>query len=144
MYSDKNWYYIKKENNNFVFYNYCRPLWFKFNEIEFLANDGAYGKVEKYKIEKVLYNKENESLEIYSEMQGVTLKRIITKINEYTLNIKFVYFVDVEDELSIKYNHDAIVESEFKKLKIVKACKSNKSKKVKKTDSNEEPPPAPQ
>lgn len=144
MYSDKNWYYIKKENDKFVFYNYCKPLWFKFNAKEFITNDGAYGNVEKYKIEKVLYNEKNKSLEIYSEINGVTLKRIITKNHKYTLNIRSVFFVDIEDESSISYNHDAIVDSEFKKLKIVKACNLNKSTKVKKIDSIEEPPAPPQ
>lgn len=142
-YADKDWCFIKKENNEFVFYNYCKPLWFRFTDKEFITNDGAYGTIEKYGVEKILYNNKEQSLEIYSGINGVTLKLTITKVDNNTLNISYLYFVDVEDKSSIRYSHEAMAKSEFNKLKIVKACNLNKRIKVAKEDTFEEPPAPP-
>lgn len=142
-YANKEW--CELNNKELTFYDYCRPLWFKFNEKEFIRNDGAYGKVEKYEISKILYNSKNESLEIYSLIRGdVTLKISITEKDKHCLNINYVYYVDSEDESSIKINSVYMDKSEFKKLKEVKACNLNRSKKVQKKDSLEEPPAPPQ
>lgn len=141
-FANQDWIYLM--NDEIAPYNYCKPFWFRFNQKEFVTNKGTYGSLEKYEIKKIHYNDQDKSLEIYSEITGVTLKITIKEIEKYKVLVSFRYIVDVENDSDIKYDSVAIIKSQFKKLERAKACDSVKSKKSKREESFEEPPAPPQ
>lgn len=91
-YANKDWFCLGKTEGENQFYNYCKPLWFRFNEEELVSNEGNSGEIEKHKIEKILYNKGNNELEIYVLNYGVTLKRTITFLDQHRININYRFF----------------------------------------------------
>ncbi|TDE42009.1 hypothetical protein E0I26_14930 [Flavobacterium rhamnosiphilum] len=143
-YANKEWYYLEENNNELFFYKFCHPHLLKFDEKEVIMI-GALNLVEKFKIDKIIINQKNQSLEIYSIVIGVTQKIIISKNDKHKININFSYFVNEEKEDNLnKFTRIATTKKGLNKVKVKEFCDSSKSKKVKSQESFEEPPLPPE
>jgi hypothetical protein len=139
-YIDKDWYYIVKENDEFLFNKFCNPEYVRFNENEILIVDFRNNR-DKIEIERIDFNKENQNLDVYGNFRGVTLRLTFSKIDSNKVSIHFSYFLGEETgSKPIKYTKIAITKKGLAKIKIIDYCSSSNLKKSK-IEINEDPPP---
>ncbi|RZJ51671.1 MAG: hypothetical protein EOO44_14220 [Flavobacterium sp.] len=141
-FANKEWYTVEEEKNEFVFYHYCKSPWFRFIEKEITSYD-FNDKIEKYEIEKILYNEKNKSLEIFSLIQGVHQKVTIKENSFSIVDIDFIYYVEYVGDTSVKRKILAANKRGLKNIRRIENCAQNTSNKRKKYDASDEPPAPP-
>lgn len=141
-YANKDWYYLTETNKELVLYRYCTLLSFTFTEKEIITKDTPYSELEKFPVDKILYDEQKKSLDIYSVINGVTQKGSITHYDENKIKIDFVYYVATEGDTNVKRQVILTNKKGFKKVKNIDVC-DKKNVKIRKLKQAEEPPPPP-